>query len=57
MTTSISSEALLNYKKGTWIIKVEKKEKPKKTKNSRIEKYDKPLNAYFESFTFISFVS
>ncbi len=32
MTTSISSEALLNYKEDAWKMKVEKKEEPKENK-------------------------
>ena len=34
MTTSISSEAFLNYKEDTWKMKVEKKEEPKENKKS-----------------------
>ena len=32
MTTSISSEAFLNYKEDTWKMKVEKKKEPKEHK-------------------------
>ena len=35
MITSISSEALLNYKKDIWKIKIEKKEEPKNHKSTK----------------------
>ncbi len=49
ITTYISSEALSNYKKGKWKMKVEKG-RAKKTKNHETLKHT-------ESFTFMSFVA
>ncbi len=48
MTTSISSRVLLNYKKDTWIIKFEKKEKPKVNNNSNSTKKSKPFEHIFK---------
>ena len=50
MTTSMSSDALLDHKKDTQKIKVEKKEEPKENKNSR--KITKPLK-YFYIYVFL----
>ncbi len=52
MTTSISSDALLNYKKDTWRMKV----KNRRTKNSKSKKNHETFEHIFESFTFKSFV-
>ena len=49
MITSISSEALSIYKKGTWKMKVEKRKGQKKTKNTKLtKKITKPLNIFLK---------
>ena len=51
MTTSISSEALSNYKKDIWKMKVNKRKSKKKTKNHEIFQHN------FKIFTFLSFLA
>ena len=53
MKTSISSDAVLNYKKDTWKMKV----KNIRTKIPNSPKNHETFEHIFESFTFISFVA
>ncbi len=56
MTTSLSSDALLNYKKVTWKMKVEKRKSKKRQKILNRQKSHKTFEPIFKSFTFMSFI-
>ena len=49
MTTSISSEALLNYKKDTWKMKTEKKKEPKENQKYKSIKKSQIFEHNFEN--------
>ncbi len=57
MTTSISSEALLNYKKVTWKMKVKKREEQKETKISKSPQSHETFEPISKSFTIMFFIA
>ncbi len=56
MTKSLGNEALSNYNKGTWKIRVEKRKSQKKTKKTKLTK-NKTYEHIYKNFTFMTFVA